>query len=200
MPIKKRLQTPPLYSNYKLYNEFLRLEFNYSCAYCNTCEPEIGGSQSFHIDHYQPKEKFPENCNTYSNLFYSCRNCNQYKGPFWPTEEQLQNGIFILNPCDHDIEEHLVNTVLIWTAKTPTGLWNIEKLRLNSLEMQRRRKTRLTIIQQIKELHAQKVQFEKILEISTEAHVLNTQEIQNKINQIEDRIKTFNQIINGPLK
>jgi uncharacterized protein (TIGR02646 family) len=198
MPIKKRIQTPPYFSNYKLYNEFLRKEFNYCCAYCNICEPEIGGSQSFHIDHYQPKIKFPENCNNYSNLFYSCRYCNQYKGQFWPTEEQFQLGKFILNPCEHDVEDHFEHSEIIWKAKSPTGFWNLEKLRLNSQERQRRRKARFTIIQLIQELQLQGMQLKKILEKSIESHASNKEEIENDLNKIEDRINTLKQMISGP--
>lgn len=121
MPLKIRTQNPPQYSHYKFYKPFLRKEFDYCCVYCNVREPEIGGSQSFHIDHYAPQSQFLEKEVDYSNLFYSCRVCNNRKRDFWPTEPQKTSGEFILNPCDHDFDKHYDRNNEEWIAKSLTA-------------------------------------------------------------------------------
>ena len=109
---KTRIQTPPQFKEYKEYKPFLRREFDYCCAYCVVTEAELGGSKSFHIDHYCPKSKFPNKSAIYANLFYTCRDCNTYKGNYWPSLWQAFLGMFIINPCDHDPDSILTSQKL----------------------------------------------------------------------------------------
>ena len=47
------------------------------CAYCEeTCKGEV--------DHFRPKGKFPELVYEWSNLLFSCHDCNHSKGDKWP--------------------------------------------------------------------------------------------------------------------
>ena len=128
--------------SYKKFKNDLRKEFSYSCVYCNVSEPEMGGSQSFHIDHYRPKCRFPRLIATYSNLLYACRDCNQYKGNHWPnfTEELL--GYIILNPRVHEIEKHIDKNKFEWMGVTKQGKWNIYRLKLSSTAKIRRRENK----------------------------------------------------------
>lgn len=71
MALKIRNQSPPTYADYRSYKQFLRIDFNHRCAYCNIHEAEDGGSSKFHIDHYQPKKRFPVKTNDYLNLYLS---------------------------------------------------------------------------------------------------------------------------------
>lgn len=132
MPKYKRQQTPKLYRNYRSYKRFLRLEFSFKCVYCDRAEPEIGGKDRTHIDHYRPKSKFSHLLNTYSNLFYSCPECNQAKGEYWPKFLQWFSRQIILNVCDHDVDLHIDKSAHKWAGLTLTGKWNIEFLKLSS--------------------------------------------------------------------
>lgn len=145
MARKKRIQTPPHYNNYRKYKPYLRKEFDHRCAYCLVTEGELGGAKSFHIDHYRPQRKFPSQATTYTNLFYACRDCNAYKGSYWPNLLQNFLVMFIINPCDHDPEKHLNRSTECWQDLSFTGKWNIDKLRLNSPAKIKRRQHRDTL-------------------------------------------------------
>lgn len=66
--------------------EFLRKEGDFRCVYCAVHENALGGIQSFHVEHYRPKTKFPALKHTLANLFYSCPVCNRFKSNDWPAE------------------------------------------------------------------------------------------------------------------
>ena len=101
-----RHQTPGHFSDYRRYKPYLRTEFSRQCVYC--CMPDgIQGHDSFGVDHYRPMSQFPSLSCEYENLFYSCNRCNRLKRDFWPAEEELVKGLFLPNPCDHTMGEHL---------------------------------------------------------------------------------------------
>src|SRR5438105_4866698 len=100
---------------YRAYKPRLRIEFSHRCAYCETREPEIGGSKSFHIDHYQPQKLFPELACTYENLIYSCRDCNGYKRDYWPNPLERFLKKIILNPRKDDINKHISTSSFAWS-------------------------------------------------------------------------------------
>lgn len=132
MALIQRTQNPPLKNKYQSYKPFLRIDFEYRCAYCKNREAVEGGSKKFDIDHYKPKNKFPDLVNTYSNLIYSCKECNSSKHKFWPTIIDMSKNQYILNPCNHDFEKHYNMKQAEWRGNTPVALWNIKRLRLNS--------------------------------------------------------------------
>lgn len=198
MPRKIRTQTPPHYSHYEEYKGHLRLEFEYSCAYCNVCEPEFGGSKCFQIDHYAPQRKFPKKVTEYSNLFYSCHECNKLKGGFWPTKCHQESGQFILNPCDHDLEEHFDRRHEEWIAKSTTAAWNITRLRLNSVDMRNIRKRRASVIEKIKELEYQKKEIvQLLLEVKDDRSL--KEEFDLKLSEIQNQIDIHKGWITGPM-
>lgn len=92
----------------------------------------LQSQDSFGVDHYKPKARFPAAVTEYGNLFYACNSCNRRKGEFWPTERQLDDGHFIPNPCDHVMFQHLRSkpdgTIV---DHTNAGRWAIELLDLN---------------------------------------------------------------------
>lgn len=140
-------------SDYKKYKSKLREEFSFACAYCETREPELGGAQSFHIDHYKPKSKFPELRYSYTNLIYACRNCNQYKGSFWPTLAHSILGKVIFNPRPlGNIRSHIDTSSSKWTGKTNSGRWSIKKLRLDGVVLIKRRENRDLVEKSIERL------------------------------------------------
>lgn len=164
MVIIKRNTPSKQYSNYTSYKQLLRIEFNHSCAYCNTKESELGGSKSFHIDHYRPKRHFPDLANVYSNLLYTCRDCNNYKADYWPTFWQKITGLFIINPCEQDPESHIDRSNSFWSEKSKLGLWNLTKLRLNSPTKVRIRDDRLVMQKNILELEKLQLELSSTLE------------------------------------
>lgn len=197
MSKKKRSQRPPLFSNYKSYRQYLRIEFEHRCVYCSIRESELGGSKSFHIDHYRPKKKFPNRIVDYLNLFYSCRDCNAYKGDFWPSLWQKCQGHFILNPCDHDIDKHLDCSGKNWVAKSSTGSWHLNYLKLNSPLKINKRESREIFLSMISKLEQQKQELQIYL------HKLENNEsqceIQQKIFQIQKEINMLILNIQGPM-
>jgi hypothetical protein len=137
---------------YQAYKPQLRKEFLFRCAYCETREPELGGSQSFHIDHYRPKKKFPLLISAYNNLVYACRNCNTYKSDYWPQYHEKLIGKIILNPREGSLDAHIDKSNFVWQGKTSQGKWNIIKLRLSSATLSQRREDRTRIEKKILKL------------------------------------------------
>ena len=70
------------YKSYNSYRKFLCVDAEHSCAYCTITESESPGA-TFNIDHFRPKELFPDLVATYENLRYSCPRCNSYKSDAW---------------------------------------------------------------------------------------------------------------------
>lgn len=101
-----RLQTPGRFNDYRRYKPYLRAEFSRQCVYCRIPDG-IQGHDSFGVDHYRPMSLFPSLSCEYGNLFYSCNRCNSLKGDFWPREDELADGWFLPNPCDHTMSKHL---------------------------------------------------------------------------------------------
>lgn len=153
----KRTQNPPIYIDYHKYKPHLCIEFNAQCIYCR--EPDFfKGYNEFGVEHYNPDKKYKLD---YSNLFYSCNNCNRLKRKFWPDIEQTKKLIFIPNPCDHIMFEHMqfVNEEIL--SKTNAGKYAIELLKLNSSE---RIKFRATINYNIKKLIDLYYEYQKALQ------------------------------------
>ena len=80
-------------------NDLIRIpliQFFYnSCGYCGTAIPtsirlDIGKGD---VDHFLPKNIFPENTYEWENYIWSCKSCNQEKSAFYDNEYPL------LNPC-----------------------------------------------------------------------------------------------------
>jgi len=50
------------------------------CSYCDGFPMDRSGRTRKTIDHFQPKETFPEHAFTWSNLFACCDACQNVKG------------------------------------------------------------------------------------------------------------------------
>ena len=145
--IFQRSDSVPQFSRYQDYRPYLRVDFQHRCAYCLTYEHYFLDGEAGEIDHHRPlhppaslEKDFSILANAYSNLYWSCPRCNLYKGNLWPTDEEYERGERFLDPCteDHDThwETHTDGTL---TAKTATGGYTIQVLRLNRPSMNRRR-------------------------------------------------------------
>lgn len=88
------------YSQYQHYKDNLRVDFNYRCGYTDCPEDWFGGRNNFHIDHFIPWRKHPNNNKIktdYQNLVYCCSYVNILKSD--------DEGAY-LDPCNHDFNYH----------------------------------------------------------------------------------------------
>lgn len=129
-----RRQKPKQYKSNSSFKPYLRDEFEGKCVYCRLPDDMKG---TFGVDHYKPMVKFEkeELAMVYSNLFYSCNNCNSRKGDYWPTRAELDKGIFIPNPCDYTMATHLWFQGVEVQARDDAGRYTERLLQLNDNEL-----------------------------------------------------------------
>lgn len=139
-----RTESPPPWRDYRRYKRVLQREFTRQCVYCR--RPDVFSEAAFGVDHYKPKSRFPTLVGTYANLFYCCSACNSHKREFWPEAEELENGYFVPNPCDHAMFSHLRYHGSTVARKTNAGQCAIEVLDLNDETEIQFRKTILRVI------------------------------------------------------
>lgn len=85
-------------------------DFHNCCAYCDDSDIYSGGSNNYHVEHFAPKDKFPELKYIYDNLLYSCPYCNISKSNKWPSNNSsanIVNDIGFIDPCCADYYKHL---------------------------------------------------------------------------------------------
>lgn len=184
-------------TDYKAYRPALRDEFKYACGYCENREPELGGSEAFHIDHYRPKSKFPHLICKYNNLIYSCRYCNRSKGDYWPRFLEWVLDRIILNPRTDNFEKHIDQSVLPWVGLTSKGRWTILKLKLDSPGFAKRRKRRQSLEGAIRTLKGILAQLQMALSnaIQQNAEGVVIQELRRDIAVQINQINAIRQVI-----
>ena len=99
------------YSDYKKYRQALQEDFNYECGYCGKIEKVT--RREFEIDHFVPKRLDANRVTDYSNLVYSCFNCNRKKGAKFPTENKdvcFKGSIGILDPASEEFDQNIERT------------------------------------------------------------------------------------------
>lgn len=126
-----RTEKPGELSSYQQFKPFLQREFERKCVYCR--KPDTSGSDSFGVDHYRPKSRFPQLITTYSNLFYCCNACNRRKGSHWASGKFAKQQ-FVPNPCDHEMFRHLRYKRARIESTSDAGEFSIELLDLNDPE------------------------------------------------------------------
>lgn len=93
--IFRRSVPPRNYRDYTRYRKLLRADFQYRCAYCLTQEHPLGGEANFSIDHHRPRRGHyarPDLENVYTNLYWTCRECNENKADHWTSPEEEAQG------------------------------------------------------------------------------------------------------------
>lgn len=108
--IPKRSFSGIMWKTNKSNKKRLIRDFNHRCAYCDDHDKYAGGSKVYHVEHFAPKEKFPELEYDYGNLLYSCPYCNVSKSNTWPSEESDVNvvdDVGFVDPCTQEYSEHL---------------------------------------------------------------------------------------------
>jgi hypothetical protein len=104
------------------------------------------GADNFGVDHYRPKDRFPELLVSYDNLFYACNACNSRKGNYWPSVEESARGVFVPNPCEHKMGAHARYRAARVQGRSVAGKWLIELVQLNDDEVVRYRSMMLSTI------------------------------------------------------
>lgn len=90
--------------------KYLKEDFNNRCGYCDDLDIFNGGSRTYHVEHFAPKEKFPDLEFEYSNLLYACPYCNGFKSDKWPSNDSKINVVEnkgFLDPCKDEYYHHL---------------------------------------------------------------------------------------------
>lgn len=129
----RRTQNIPVFTNYRSYKPYLRIDFARRCAYCETTEASGSGITAFGVDHFRPRKLFPELDCVYPNLYYCCNDCNRYKGAAWPHYDLAARGFFFPDPCmcDPQLDHLKENEFGLFMAVTNAGAFLLESLRLN---------------------------------------------------------------------
>ena len=105
-----RTHTGILWRTNKANKKRLIDDFEHRCAYCDDLDKYSGGSKFYHVEHFAPKEKFPELEFQYDNLLYACPYCNVSKSNKWPSSNSNINvvgDIGFVDPCSDEYEKHL---------------------------------------------------------------------------------------------
>lgn len=93
---------------YGKYLDALKEDFSGICGYCGKSENVT--RNTFEIDHFIPKIIAPELVNEYSNLVYSCYECNRKKSSKWLSKNkdiQFVNGEGFVDPASGEYDQHL---------------------------------------------------------------------------------------------
>lgn len=88
----------------------LAKDFVNRCAYCDDLDSIAGGYKTYPVEHFAPKEKFPQLEFQYDNLLYSCPYCNRSKSDDWPSSNPNINVVDnkgYVDPCNKEYYLHL---------------------------------------------------------------------------------------------
>lgn len=150
---KHDVKEMPYYGRYK---ESLREDFGRICGYCG--KSELVTKNTFEIDHFIPVKLAPEKKNDYSNLVYSCYECNRKKSGKWLSGDkniQFVEGKGFVDPAtdefDNNLERDDMGNIV---GKTPAGKYMVEEgFEFNKRPIREVYKAMLLIekIQQLKE-------------------------------------------------
>jgi len=94
--------------------------------------------KTYAVEHYWPKRHFIQKECDYSNLYYSCPNCNSLKGEYWPVDD---NEPYFPNPCDHIMIDHVRFAEGIVDTQSVHGEFMTEALQLNECQVVEWRKS-----------------------------------------------------------
>ena len=163
-----RRESPPVMRGrfgYRNAQPYLRRDFNYRCAYCCVHEQQVGGPQSFCIDHFKPRSRGGP-VNEYTNLYWVCISCNMIKHSQWPTREQRHRGYRFADPCrEQDGGVHFVESDDgLLQPLTPCGEYHISTLRLNRTWLREHRRLRTQKQSRLNVAHQLRTEFEGAFE------------------------------------
>lgn len=96
---------------YAGYREYIAVDCQRRCVYCDVAEDEVGGAESMHLDHFRPRSlpEFEHLANDPLNLHYACARCNLWKSNKWPAQgtQYTHDGINgFVDPFSDDRSEY----------------------------------------------------------------------------------------------
>jgi hypothetical protein len=118
-------------------------------------ELRLGGPRNFAVEHFRPKKIFPQLRSEYSNLYYACNTCNDFKGSHWPSPTDQDRGREFVDPCESAVSDHIAfDSTGTAEPRTRAGRYTIAHVNLDRelLKLWRTRKHQLE--GQIAELEA----------------------------------------------
>jgi len=132
---KDKTEIPESVAKYRDFKPYLRNEADHKCIYCATKESYLGGSDSFHVEHFRPKsiDEFKHLIKEYTNLFYACAICNRFKSNDWPSEPNEEFNIpFYIDPNLYDYNRFFTITENYTVeGKNVSASYLIERINLN---------------------------------------------------------------------
>ncbi|MBB5857641.1 HNH endonuclease [Amycolatopsis umgeniensis] len=114
------------------------------CAYCDSFVKAVAFE---HVEHINPKGKFPELVVEWSNLTIACPKCNEYKGDYHSEQAPLLNP-YVDDPCEHLM---FAGPLIFSRPADDRGQVTVVKLKLSRMELVESRSRRLTHIQSLVE-------------------------------------------------
>jgi len=126
-------------AKYGAYKDELQEDFNFRCGYCDDLDEYRNAF--YEIDHFVPKGHLVTmKENTYANLVYTCRYCNNAKSNTFPTKDENTHNDGVngfTDPCHADYDKQFERERGKIIAKTPLGeyMWREMKLYLLSHEL-----------------------------------------------------------------
>ena len=106
-----RTDPPRVSKTYRYYRPYLRRDFLNRCAYCLRHEFHFGGEANGQIDHFCPQAEFEKTGElhlryTYTNLFWSCGECNNTKEETWPSHDELKRELRFVDSSRENTDQH----------------------------------------------------------------------------------------------
>lgn len=131
--IPKHSYTGEKWKTNRTNKKYLAIDFSHRCAYCDDSD-EFKGSDTYQVEHFAPKNKFPDLEYTYDNLLYACSYCNRAKSDTWvgeTAEENIKNNEGFINPCSNEYNLHLKRKLTGEIIPiTPLGSYMYKNLKL----------------------------------------------------------------------
>lgn len=136
LTIRRRADAPS-FTNYKDYETILKEDFGKICGYCGKSLKVC--HRGFEIDHFVPVSTDCSRLTDYTNLVWSCFNCNRSKGNHWPTNDpSLPNdgSVGFVDPATKEYDAHLERSLSgAIRHKTPVGKYICDRLKLTTRPM-----------------------------------------------------------------
>lgn len=113
--------------------EALYQAFHGKCAFCESLMAHVSPP---HIEHYRPKQRFPELAFEWNNWLLSCGRCNDTKWTHFPDCEEQP---CLIDPVNEDPSAHLEFSGYIPAPKTRRGAETIKMIGLDRSPLEEER-------------------------------------------------------------
>ena len=188
------------YAAYSNYRQEIREDCLGRCVYCDIHENENGGDENMHLDHFRPKEHFPQLENNPNNLHWSCAKCNYLKSDKWPANtpnSTINDNEGFIDPFIESLQQYfeVLPNGELKPLRTPAK-YKIKLLALNRRGRKLMREKRLIHLDQLIEFKKQVTQIENLLKNAINCSA----EVENILKQNKDIMKAYiNSIVSSEL-